>query len=42
MELNTRIEVFPSNIVAKMFNFTQMEMFAVSNEAEREPVKVKF
>lgn len=42
MEFNTKIEVFPSNIVAKMFNFAQMEMFAVSNEAEKEPVQVKF
>ncbi len=42
MELNTKIEVFPANIVAKMFNFTQMEMFAVSNDAEKEPVQVKF
>lgn len=42
MEFNTKIEVFPSNIVAKMFNFAQMDLFAVSNDAEREPVKVKF
>ena len=42
MEFNTKIEVFPSNIVAKMFRFTQMELFAVSDEAEREAVKVKF
>lgn len=42
MELNTRIEVFPSNVVAKMFNFVQMELFVVGSEAEREVVKVKF
>lgn len=42
MEFNTKIEVFPSNVVARMFNFVQMELFAVSNESEREAVKVKF
>ncbi len=34
-------EKFPSNLVAGMFGFQEREYFAVE-EAEREPVKVKF
>jgi LemA protein len=41
-DLNTKIEVFPSKIVANMFRFSKMEFFATTSEAEREPVKVKF
>ncbi len=33
-ELNTRIEVFPSNIVASLFNFTQSEYFEINSLAE--------
>lgn len=41
LKLNNKIEMFPSNIIAKMFNFKQEKFFeAVS--AERENVKVKF
>lgn len=39
--LNNKIEMFPSNIIAKMFNFTKVEFFK-ANEAERENVKVEF
>lgn len=42
MDLNTKIETFPSSIVAKTFNFSQIEFFKLETEAEREPVKVKF
>ena len=41
-DLNTKIEVFPAKIVARMFNFSQMKFFEVSTAEEREPVKVKF
>lgn len=41
-ELNTKIESFPSNIIAGIFNFTRKPMFEVGNEAEREAVKVQF
>lgn len=37
--LNTKIEMFPSNIVAKMFNFELSKMFEAS-ETERTNVKV--
>lgn len=40
--LNTKIEMFPSNIIAKKFNFTKRTMFEVSNATERENVKVEF
>jgi LemA protein len=41
-DLNTALEIFPSNIVAKMFGFKSAEFFQVEGEAEREPVQVKF
>lgn len=41
-EFNTKTETFPSNVIAGMFHFTRKPMFEVSNEAERDVVKVKF
>lgn len=41
-DLNIKIESFPANMIAGSFGFKQMELFQVGNEAEREPVKVKF
>ena len=41
LNLNNKIEMFPSNIIAKMFGFTK-EKFFEATEAERENVKVKF
>jgi LemA protein len=38
--LNTKVEMFPSNIVAKMFNFKLQKMFE-ANEDERNNVKVE-
>lgn len=40
-QLNNKIDMFPSNIVAKMFNFKKVEFFK-AQEAERENVKVEF
>lgn len=42
MKYNNQIELFPSNIVAGMFNFKAAEFFEVSKAEEREAVKVKF
>ncbi|MEK7150800.1 MAG: LemA family protein [Patescibacteria group bacterium] len=43
MEINTRVESFPSNIVAGMFGFKKEEFFDLDGApAEREPVKVSF
>ncbi len=39
---NTKCETIPTNIIAGMFNFQQAVLFEVSEEAEREPVDVKF
>ncbi len=39
--LNTKVEMFPSNIIAKMFNFKLTKMFE-ANENERNNVKVEF
>lgn len=41
LKLNNKIEMFPSNIIAGMFNFKK-EQFFEANSAERENVKVKF
>ncbi len=41
LKLNNKIEMFPSNIIAGMFNFTKREFFE-ANANERENVKVKF
>jgi LemA protein len=34
--------MFPSSIIAGMFNFAAAQMFEVKNEVEREAVKVSF
>ena len=41
MKYNNKIEMFPSNIVAGMFNFKTQAFFEV-NEEERQNVKVQF
>lgn len=42
MEYNTAREVFPSNIIAGMFNFSAAQSFEVENDQVRQAVKVKF
>ena len=42
MQLNNKTEMFPSNIIAGMFNFKQAEFFEVEEEAERKAPAVKF
>ncbi len=43
-DLNTQVQVFPSNIIASMFGFDQRQFFELdeSQAAAREPVAVKF
>lgn len=41
-DLNTKIEVFPSNLIAKLFSFTAREFFELDDVAAKEPVKVSF
>jgi LemA protein len=39
-DLNTRIEIFPSSLIAGLFNFQKEEFFEVDDLAMRNPVKV--
>ena len=39
---NNKIQMFPSNIIANMFNFSEEVFFKVENEQEREVPKVQF
>ncbi|MEK7568770.1 MAG: LemA family protein [Patescibacteria group bacterium] len=41
-DLNTKIESFPGNVIAGMFNFAKQEFFELEQEAAKEPVKVSF
>ncbi len=41
-DLNIKIESFPNSIIAKLFNFKQMELFELTVAEERETPKVKF
>ncbi len=41
-DLNIKIESFPENMIAGSLGFQKMELFETKNEAEREPVSVKF
>lgn len=42
MAYNTKREIFPTNIIAGIFNFAAAELFQVENPAEREAPKVSF
>ncbi len=41
-EYNTKLQTFPSNIIAGMFNFTARDLFEAENEEARKNVKVDF
>ena len=42
MKFNTKQQVFPSNIIANMFNFEEREYFEIEEAEAKEPVKVQF
>ena len=42
MKFNMKQQVFPSNIIANMFHFTEREFFKIEEPAAKEPVKVQF
>jgi len=42
MDLNTKIESFPSNIIAGIFGFKQEKFFETTSPEEKEAVKVEF
>ena len=41
-DLNTKIQSFPSNMIASFFGFGKKEFFDLEEEAARQPVKVSF
>jgi len=41
-DLNNKIQMFPSNLIAGMFGFTEREFFEIEEPAARQPVKVEF
>ncbi len=41
-DYNTKLQVFPNNIIAGMFNFKEKEFFELDSEEERKNVKVSF
>jgi LemA protein len=42
LKFNNKIQMFPSNVIAGMFNFKLGEFFEVTVAAEKEPPKVSF
>jgi len=42
MKFNAKQQVFPSSIIAGMFNFKEREYFEIGEAAAKEPVKVSF
>jgi len=40
MRFNTRLQTFPTNLIAGVLGFTAREFFETGDDAEREPVKV--
>lgn len=41
-DFNTKVELFPSNVIAGLFNFGKREFFEIGDEKERRNVEVKF
>lgn len=41
-DFNTKIQSFPTNTIAGMFNFKQFEFFELEQQEAKEPVKVEF
>jgi len=41
-DMNNKVQMFPSNLIASTFNFTEREYFEIEEPAAREPVKVQF
>ena len=42
MTYNNKVQMFPSNIIAKMFGFKEEKFFEIENKEERETPKVSF
>lgn len=41
-DLNTKVESFPSNLIARQFGFQKRAYFEITNEADRQVPQVKF
>jgi len=41
-DLNIRVQMFPTNVIASLFSFEKQDFFEIENPKERENVKVKF
>ncbi|MFH1826710.1 MAG: LemA family protein [bacterium] len=41
-DLNIKVQIFPSNLIAGVFGFKKMDMFEVKDESVREVPKVQF
>ncbi len=41
-DLNNKVEMFPSNLIAGVFGFVKKEFFEIDEAAARQPVKVEF
>lgn len=41
-DFNTKLQIFPNNLINTLLNFQAREFFGLDNEAEREPVQIKF
>jgi LemA protein len=41
-DFNTKVEIFPNNIVAGIFHFGRRDFFEIENAEERENIKVSF
>src|SRR3989344_4346821 len=42
MDLNTKIEMFPTSIIANLFHFEKAQFFELTEATQREAVQVKF
>jgi len=42
MKLSVKQQIFPSNIIARMFNFKEKDYFEIEEEEAKRPVEVKF
>ena len=41
-DFNTKVQVFPTNMIANMLGFKKYDFFELEEEIQREPVKVEF
>lgn len=41
-ELNTKVQSFPSNLIARMFSFHEEKFFELAEAHEADPIKVRF